>query len=52
MEQLSPVPQLLNLRAATTEAHVPRACALQQEKPLQWEACAPELESSPHSLQQ
>ena len=29
---------LLSLCAATTEAHAPRACALQQEKPLQWEA--------------
>ena len=28
----------------------PRACAPQQEKPLQWEACAAQLESSPHSL--
>ena len=28
-------PQLLSLRATTTEAHAPRACALQQEKPLQ-----------------
>ena len=28
-------PQLLSLRATTTEAHVPRACALQQEKPRQ-----------------
>ena len=28
-------PQLLSPRAATTEAHVPRAGALQQEKPLQ-----------------
>ena len=28
-------PQLLSLRATTTEAGVPRACALQQEKPLQ-----------------
>ena len=46
-EQLSPcalllslhsgarVPQLLSPRAATTEVRVPRACALQQEKPLQ-----------------
>ena len=25
----------------------PRACALQQEKPPQWEACAPKLETSP-----
>ncbi|KAJ8786159.1 hypothetical protein J1605_006515 [Eschrichtius robustus] len=28
-------PQLLSPRAATTEAHTPRACAPQQEKPLQ-----------------
>ena len=28
-------PQLLSPRATTTEAHVPRACAPQQEKPLQ-----------------
>ena len=34
------VPQLLSLHAATTEACAPRACALQQEKPLQWEASA------------
>ena len=33
-----------------TEAGCPRACALQQ-KPLQWEACTLQLESSPH-LQQ
>ena len=31
-------PQLLSLCAKTTEAHAPRARALQQEKPLQWEA--------------
>ena len=36
--------------ATTTEARAPRACALQQEKPQQWEACAPQ-QSSPHSLQ-
>ena len=35
-------PQLLSPRATTTEAHVPRACALQQEKPPQWEAHAPQ----------
>ena len=29
------VPQLLSLRAATTEAHVPRAGASQLDKPLQ-----------------
>ena len=27
-------PQLLSLSAATPEAHVPRACALQQHRPL------------------
>ena len=32
--------QLLSPRATTTEAHVPRAHALQQEKPLQREARA------------
>ena len=31
-------PQLLSPCATTTEAHVPRARALQQEKPPQWEA--------------
>ena len=35
-------PQLLSLCS--------RARALQQEKPPQGEACAPQLESSPHSL--
>ena len=33
------VPQLLSLRAATIEAHMPRSCA-PQRKPPQWEACA------------
>ena len=33
-----------SLRATTTEACVPRACVLQQEKPLQWEAHAPQQE--------
>ena len=33
-------PQILSLRAATTEAHVPGAYAPQQEKPPQWEAHA------------
>ena len=37
-------PQLLK------PAH-PKACGLQQEEPPQWEAQAPQLESSPHSLQ-
>ena len=35
-------PQLLSPRATTTEAHVLRARAPQQEKPLQWEAHAPQ----------
>ena len=43
------VPQLLSLRATTTEAHMPRACALQQEKPLQWEARAPQWRVAPAS---
>ena len=33
--------------ATTTEAHAPRAQALQQEKSVQWEACAWQLESGP-----
>ena len=44
----SHMPQLLSLRAATTESS---SCAPQQEKPLQGEARAPELESSHHSPQ-
>ena len=46
------VPQLLSLCAATTEAHAPRAHALQQEKPLQWEARAPQQRVGPacHNL--
>ena len=31
--------------------YMPRAHALQQEKSLQWEACTPQLESNPQSLQ-
>ena len=34
-------PQLLSLRATTTEARAPRSWAPQQEKPPQWEARAP-----------
>ena len=51
------VPQLLNLHSrahnsrATTEAHEPRAHALQQEKPLQREAHTSQLESNPCLLQ-
>ena len=40
-------PQLLSPRAATTEAHAPRARAPQQEKPPQWEACAPQQRVAP-----
>ena len=39
--------QELSPCATTTEATRPRACALQQGKPLRWEAGAPQLESSP-----
>ena len=42
--------QLLNPCAAVTEVCVPWACT-PQEKPLQWEAQARQLESSPHSFQ-
>ena len=34
-------------RATTTEARVPRARAPPQEKPLQWEACAPQRRVAP-----
>ena len=40
-------PQLLSLRAATTEAHAPRARAPQQEEPLQGEARAPQRRVAP-----
>ena len=51
VEQLSPCvettePVLWSLGAATAEAHELRAHALQQEKPLQWEAHAMWLEST------
>ena len=46
----TPEPQLLSPHPAATEACVPRAHALQQEKPLQWEAYAPQ-QSSPTSSQ-
>ena len=42
-------PVLQSLGAATTETMRPRACALQQGKPLQCEACPLQLESSPCS---
>ena len=39
--------QLLSPRASTTEAHMPRACAPQQEKTLQWEARVPQWRVAP-----
>ena len=44
---IEPVPKRLG--AATTEACAARACALQQEKPPQWDAHTLQLESSPQS---
>ena len=41
------VPQLLRLRATTTEAWAPRAHAPQQEKPPQWEAHTPQRRVTP-----
>ena len=40
-------PQLLSPCATTTEARAPIARALQQEKPPQQEACAPQQKSTP-----
>ena len=40
LEWLDHVPQPLSPRAAATDARAPRACALQKEKPLRWEASA------------
>ena len=40
-------PQLLSPSAASTDARVPRACALQQENPPQWEARAPQWRVAP-----
>ena len=40
-------PQLLSSHAATTEARMPGAHALQQEKPPQREACAPQPRVAP-----
>ena len=39
--------QPLSLRAATTEARMPRARAPQQEKPPQWEARTPQPRVAP-----
>ena len=43
------VPQLLSPGAVTTEAPAPKACALQQGKPAQQEAQAPQLAPARHS---
>ena len=40
----------LSLWASAAEAHAPWACALQQEKPLQWEARELQPEGSPLGL--
>ena len=37
----------LSPHATTTEAYMPRACALQQEKPPQWESRAPQRRVAP-----
>ena len=46
---LIPEPQLLSLSSRACESHtetcVPRACALQQKKPPQWEALVPKLKT-------
>ena len=39
-------PKLLSPWAETTENWAPGACALQPEKPLQWEAYIPQLETA------
>ena len=44
-------PALQSPWIAATEAHAPRVCGPQQEKPVEWEAHALQLESSPHSPQ-
>ena len=44
-------PQLLSAPAAMTETHVPQGLCPQPEKPPQWEAHTPQLESSLHSPQ-
>ena len=45
-------PQLRIPRATTTEAHAPRAHALQQEKPPQWEAWELQQRAAPTSHNQ
>ena len=50
-EKIPHVTEQLSLGTTTTEPTHSRACALQQEKPLHRKAHAPQLESSPYSLQ-
>ena len=45
------IPQALEQLNTALEPACPRVHAAQQEKPPQWEAHAPQLESSPHLLQ-
>ena len=44
-------PQLPSSHAATNEAHAPKACAVPQEKPVQWEARAPQQRVVPAQLE-
>ena len=45
------MPKLLSLHTTTTEPEHPRAHALEQEKPPQWEAHILKVESSPLQLE-
>ena len=45
----APEPSLLSPRVVTAEVYEPTTCLLQQEKPPQWEDCAPQLEKSQQS---
>ena len=49
--KISHAAEQLSQCATTTEAHAPRVCAPQQDKPLQRGACIQQLKSSPHSPQ-
>ena len=46
-EATKPVHHNYRVHTTTTEAPAPGASALQQEKPPQWDALAPQLESGP-----
>ena len=47
--RISPDTRQLHTCTTTTEAQMPRNCALQRENLLQGEVCTCQLESSPHS---